>query len=123
MLDHGKQIKAWIRSQHLICDGTDFIFETVDQTQLEKFELCIESMGGKVRAIKAVGNWPMGLNRSFKILRASQCSTPRRRRVRYVLGEKRKPSNALLGNQQLILFIKPSHPCWFCKVGVLAPFS
>jgi phycoerythrin-associated linker protein len=48
MLDYGKQIKAWIRSQHLICDGTDFIFETVDQTQLEKFELCIESMGSKV---------------------------------------------------------------------------
>ena len=46
-LTHGKQIKAWIRSQHLICDGTDFIFETVDQTQLEKFELCIESMGEK----------------------------------------------------------------------------
>ena len=60
MLDYGKQIKAWIRSQHLICDGTDFIFETVDQTQLEKFELCIESMGSKVRAVKAVGNWPMG---------------------------------------------------------------
>ncbi|EAU70280.1 MAG: CpeR family transcriptional regulator [Parasynechococcus sp.] len=76
MLDHGKQIKAWIRSQHLICDGTDFIFETVDQTQLEKFELCIESMGGKVRAIKAVGNWPMGPNRSFKILRAI-ASVPR----------------------------------------------
>ena len=56
MLDYGKQIKAWIRSQHLICDGTDFIFETVDQTQLEKFELCIESMGSKVRAVKAVGN-------------------------------------------------------------------
>ena len=34
MLDHGKQIKAWIRSQHLICDGTDFIFETVDQLSL-----------------------------------------------------------------------------------------
>ena len=67
MLDYGKQIKTWIRSQHLICDGTDFLFETVDQTQLEKFELCIELMGGKVRAVRAVGNWPMGPNRSFKI--------------------------------------------------------
>ena len=76
MLDHGKQIKAWIRSQHLICDGTDFVFETVDQTQLEKFELCIESMGSKVRAVKAVGNWPMGPKRSFKVLRAI-ASVPR----------------------------------------------
>ena len=33
-----KQLKGWIRSQHLICEGTDFVFETVDQTQLEKFE-------------------------------------------------------------------------------------
>ena len=76
MLDHGKQMKAWIRSQHLICDGTDFIFETVDQTQLEKFEAIMESIGGRVRAVKAVGNWPMGPNRSFKILRAI-ASVPR----------------------------------------------
>ena len=56
MLDSEKQIKAWIRSQHLICEGSDFIFETVDQTQLEKFERCIELMGSKVRTVKAVGN-------------------------------------------------------------------
>ena len=28
-------MKSWIRSQHLICVGTEFIFETVDQTQLD----------------------------------------------------------------------------------------
>ena len=71
-----KQIKAWIRSQHLICEGTDFVFETVDQTQLEKFEQCVEAIGGRVRTVKAVGNWPMGPNRSFKILRAI-ASVPR----------------------------------------------
>ncbi|WP_413403822.1 MULTISPECIES: CpeR family transcriptional regulator [unclassified Synechococcus] len=71
-----KQLKGWIRSQHLICEGTDFVFETVDQTQLEKFEQCIVEIGGKVRQIKAVGNWPMGPNRSFKILRAI-ASVPR----------------------------------------------
>ncbi len=76
MLDSEKQIKAWIRSQHLICEGSDFIFETVDQTQLEKFERCIELLGSKVRAVKAVGNWPMGPNRSFKVLRAI-ASVPR----------------------------------------------
>ena len=31
------QLRVWIRSQHLICLGTDFIFETVDQAQLERF--------------------------------------------------------------------------------------
>ena len=76
MEDCKRQIKAWIRSQHLICEGTDFLFETVDQTQLEKFERCIESIGGRVRSVQAVGNWPMGPNRSFKILRAI-ASVPR----------------------------------------------
>ena len=76
MQDSKKQIKGWIRSQHLICAGTDFIFETVDQTQLEKFERCVEEIGGRVRSVKAVGNWPMGPNRSFKILRAI-ASVPR----------------------------------------------
>tara|TARA_B100000085_G_scaffold255576_1_gene255490 strand:+ start:980 stop:1285 length:306 start_codon:yes stop_codon:yes gene_type:complete len=76
MKEYTNQIKAWIRSQHLICEGTDFLFETVDQTQLEKFECCIESIGGRVRSVQAVGNWPMGPNRSFKILRAI-ASVPR----------------------------------------------
>ena len=76
MQDSNKQIKGWIRSQHLICAGTDFVFETVDQTQLEKFERCVEEIGGRVRSVKAVGNWPMGPNRSFKILRAI-ASVPR----------------------------------------------
>ncbi len=66
-----KQLKAWIRSQHLICVGTDFIFETVDQSQLEKFERCIECLGGRIRSVSAAGNWPMGPNRTFKILRAN----------------------------------------------------
>jgi len=74
--DHERQMKSWIRSQHLICEGSDFIFETVDQTQLEKFEICLEAIGGRVRTIKAVGNWPMGPRRSFKILRAI-ASVPR----------------------------------------------
>ena len=33
-------------------------------------------MGSKVRTVKAVGNWPMGPNRSFKVLRAI-ASVPR----------------------------------------------
>ena len=76
MEDKLKQLKTWVRSQHLICVGTDFIFETVDQTQLDKFEACIQSIGGRIRKIEAVGNWPMGPRRSFKILRAT-CSVPR----------------------------------------------
>jgi phycoerythrin-associated linker protein len=36
----------------------------------------MDSLGGRVRSVKAVGNWPMGPNRSFKILRAI-ASVPR----------------------------------------------
>ena len=64
--DAEKQLKAWIRSQHLICEGTDFIFETVDQTQLEKFEHCIELIGGRVRKIAAAGNWQWDLGAPSK---------------------------------------------------------
>jgi phycoerythrin-associated linker protein len=71
-----RQLKEWIRSQHLICVGTDFIFETIDQAQLERFETCLEALGGYIRQIEAVGHWPMGPNRSFKILRAT-ASVPR----------------------------------------------
>lgn len=71
-----KQLKAWIRSQNLICEGTDFIFETVDQKHLEKFEDCIQLIGSSVRKVAATGNWPMGPNRAFKILRAT-ASVPR----------------------------------------------
>ena len=71
-----KQLRGWIRSQHLICQGTDFIFETVDQAQLERFESCLEALGGRIREGKAVGNWPMGPNRAFKILQAT-ASVPR----------------------------------------------
>ena len=66
-----KQLKTWIRSQHLICVGTDFVFETVDQSHLDKFEQCIENLGGHIRTVSAAGNWPMGPRRTFKILRAT----------------------------------------------------
>lgn len=65
-----KLLKGWIRSQHLICLSNQFVFETVDQTALEKFEHCIVLLGGQIRSITAIGNWPMGPRRSFKILRA-----------------------------------------------------
>jgi len=68
--DAHKLLKTWIRSQHLICEGTDFIFETVDQSHVERFEQCMLDCGGHVREVRAVGNWPMGPNRSFKVLRA-----------------------------------------------------
>ena len=59
MQDHDKQLKAWIRSQHLICEGSDFIFETVDQSQLEKYEACLQRLEAESEASKplATGQW------------------------------------------------------------------
>ena len=65
-----RQLESWIRSQHLICRGTDFIFETVDQSLIERFEHCLLSLGGEIISIQEVGAWPMGPRRTFKILRA-----------------------------------------------------
>lgn len=73
-----KQFRNWIRTQHLICVGQDFIFETVDQMQLERFQDCLKFIGGDVRVVRAVGNWPMGPRRTFKILRA-EAAVPRPR--------------------------------------------
>ena len=65
-----QQFRSWIRSQHLICEGQDFIFETIDHSQLERFEACLNMIGGQVRSVRAIGNCPMGPRRTFKILRA-----------------------------------------------------
>ena len=71
-----QQFRSWIRSQHLICQGQDFIFETIDHSQLERFEACLNMLDGQVRSVKAIGNWPMGPRRTFKILRA-EAAVPR----------------------------------------------
>ena len=71
-----KYLKGWIRTQHLICFERDFIFETVDQSHLDRFEKCVAILGGRIRNVEAVGNWPMGERRAFKILRA-KAAVPR----------------------------------------------
>ncbi|NQV10542.1 MAG: CpeR family transcriptional regulator [Cyanobacteria bacterium] len=65
------QLKCWIRSQHLVCSGTNFIFETVDHSLIERFEACLNVAGGQIITVKVMGNWPMGPRRCFKILRAT----------------------------------------------------
>lgn len=65
-----KQLESWIRSNHLICEGSNFIFETVDQTLIDRFEDCLNSLGGEILTVHDVGDWPMGPRRCFKILRA-----------------------------------------------------
>ena len=70
-----QQFRSWIRSQHLVCQGQDFIFETIDHSQLERFEACLNMLDGHVRSVRAIGNWPMGPRRTFKILRAEAAAT------------------------------------------------
>lgn len=75
-IDAEKYMRGWIRTQHLICFDQDFIFETVDQSHLDRFERSLTELGGRIRSVEAVGNWPMGSGRAFKILRA-KASVPR----------------------------------------------
>ena len=65
-----KSLEGWIRSRHLICLGTEFILETVEQRILDRFEACIEVLGGSISQVKAIGRWPMGPNRTFTLLQA-----------------------------------------------------
>ena len=71
-----QQFRSWIRTQHLICQGQDFIFETIDHSQLQRFEAYLNRLNGHVRSVRAIGNWPMGPRRTFKIMRA-EASVPR----------------------------------------------
>ena len=113
MQDSNKQIKSWIRSQHLICAGTDFIFETVDQTQLEKFERCIEEIGGRVRSVKAVGNWPMGQTDHLKF--SEQLPVYQGLGAKNWLHTGQKKGAIKLGILKSTpdSIFKPPQPCWF----------
>jgi len=63
-----KQLKTWIRSQHLICEGTDFIFETVDQPTSKNSSVALKPSVDACDKLQlpATGRWGHGApSRSF----------------------------------------------------------
>lgn len=64
-----KKMKGWIRSRHLICSGSFFIFETVDYGMIERFSDCIAVLGGAVISVDPVDKIWMGNHRQVMLYR------------------------------------------------------
>ncbi|NJK37078.1 MAG: CpeR family transcriptional regulator [Oscillatoriales cyanobacterium RM2_1_1] len=45
-------MQAWIRSRHLVCSGNFFVFETLDYSAIERFEACVQSLGGTMISVE-----------------------------------------------------------------------
>ncbi|WP_432812678.1 CpeR family transcriptional regulator [Pantanalinema sp. GBBB05] len=65
-----KKLQCWIRSRHVICSGSFFIFETVDYSAVERFTECIGALGGSIIAVDSVGKIWMGDHRQVILYRA-----------------------------------------------------
>ena len=65
-----KKMKAWIRSRHLICSGNFFIFETLDYSTIERFEPCVESLGGTLISVEPLKRVWIGTHRRILLYQA-----------------------------------------------------
>nr|WP_264308959.1 CpeR family transcriptional regulator [[Leptolyngbya] sp. PCC 7376] len=63
-------MKAWIRSRHLICSGNFFIFETLDYSTIERFEQCVESLGGTLISVEPLKRVWIGTHRRILLYQA-----------------------------------------------------
>lgn len=64
-----KKMQGWIRSRHLICSGSFFVFETVDYGTIERFSDCISVLGGAVISVDPVDKVWMGNHRQVLLYR------------------------------------------------------
>ncbi|MFK8185887.1 MAG: CpeR family transcriptional regulator [Phormidesmis sp.] len=65
-----KKMQAWIRSRHLICSGNFFIFETVEFSTVDKFQDCVEALGGTLIAVEPLKKIWIGNHRRVVLYRA-----------------------------------------------------
>ncbi len=65
-----KKIQAWIRSRHVICSGSFFIFETVDYSALDRFFESTIALGGSIISVDSVGRIWVGSHRQVTLYRA-----------------------------------------------------
>ena len=63
-----KKMQAWIRSRHLICSGNFFIFETLEYSTIERFEKCVEGLGGTFISVEPVRKVWIGKSSSGDII-------------------------------------------------------
>ncbi|WP_124972539.1 CpeR family transcriptional regulator [Aphanothece sacrum] len=65
-----KKMQAWIRSRHLIFSDKFVIFETLDYPAVERFEQCLNSLGGCLISVEAVKRVWMGNHRQVILYQA-----------------------------------------------------
>lgn len=65
-----RKMQAWIRSRHLICSGSFFLFETLDYTAVERFEQCVISLGGSLISVEPSRRIWMGNHRQVILYQA-----------------------------------------------------
>ncbi|MEM8504419.1 MAG: CpeR family transcriptional regulator [Cyanobacteria bacterium P01_D01_bin.1] len=65
-----QKMKAWIRSRHLICSGNFFIFETVEASTVDKFEACVEALGGTLISVEPLKKIWIGTHRRVVLFQA-----------------------------------------------------
>ncbi len=65
-----KKMQTWIRSRHLICSGNFFLLETLGYSTIERFEACINSLGGTLITVKLVKHLWIGNHRRVILYQA-----------------------------------------------------
>ena len=65
-----KKMQAWIRSRHLIFCGQLLIFETLDYPAVERFEECVNSLGGCLISVEPGKRLWMGNHRQVILYQA-----------------------------------------------------
>jgi phycoerythrin-associated linker protein len=65
-----KKMQAWIRSRHLICSGNFFIFETLEYSAVERFEECVQSLGGTLISVEPCDKVWIGNHRQVILYQA-----------------------------------------------------
>lgn len=72
-----QKMRAWIRSRHLIYSENFLIFETLDYSAVERFEVCIQSLGGTLISVDTIKRIWMGNHRQVLLYQAkASLNTP-----------------------------------------------
>jgi phycoerythrin-associated linker protein len=65
-----KKMQGWIRSRHLICSGNFYVFESVDFSAVERFDECIQALGGTLISVDPIDKIWMGDHRQVLLYQA-----------------------------------------------------
>ena len=65
-----KKMQNWIRSRHLICTKNLLVFETFDYSAIERFEKCLDSLGGKLVSVDTLKKVRRGNHRRVFLYQA-----------------------------------------------------